>query len=58
MEAFLVNNAFIAKPFQVLPSPWTVYGRAIANMKVIQNNTRANPTQAIFTRVSGFGVKR
>ena len=58
MTAFNANNAFIAKPFQVLPSPWAVYGRAIANMKVIQNNTRANPTQAIFTRVSGFGVKR
>ena len=44
MEAFNVYNVFIAKPFQVLPSPWPVYGRAIANMKVIKNKSEPNPS--------------
>ena len=44
MAAFNVYNVFIAKPFQVLPSPWPVYGRAIANMKVIKNKSEPNPS--------------
>ena len=44
MAAFNVNNAFIAKPFQVLPSPWAVYGLAIASMKVIKNKSEPNPS--------------
>ena len=44
MAAFKVYNEFIAKPFQVLPSPWAVYGRAIANMKVIKNKSEPNPS--------------
>ena len=43
MAASNVNNAFIAKPFQVLPSPWAVYGRAIANMKSDQKQERTQP---------------
>ena len=55
MVAFNVYDVFIAKPFQVLPSPCTIYRRAIANIKVIK--PRAKPTQAISTRVAGFGER-
>ena len=44
MAAFIVYNAFILKPFQVLPSPCAIYRRAIANMKVIKTKSEPNPS--------------
>ena len=44
MAAFNVYDAFIAKPFQVLPSPCAICQRAIADIKVIKTKSEPKPS--------------